>query len=84
MIKKKIVVQMSGGLEARPTALLVQTASQFESTIYIESNEKKVNAKSIMGMLTLGISQGEEVIVHADGIDEEEALGKMEDYLRGR
>ena len=52
MIKKPITIQLANGLEARPVALLVQVASQFESEIHIESGKRKVNAKSIMGMMT--------------------------------
>lgn len=81
MIKKPITIQLSSGLEARPVAVLVQVASQFESNIYVESGEKKVNAKSIMGMMTLGLTTGEEVVVTAEGGDEEDAIGEIEKYL---
>ena len=81
MIKKPITIQLSSGLEARPVAMLVQVASQFESNIHVEIAEKKVNAKSIMGMMTLGLSAGEEVVVSADGGDEEDAIGEIEKYL---
>ena len=53
MIKKPITIHLSTGLEARPVAQLVQVASQFNSEIYVEVGKKKVNAKSIMGMMTL-------------------------------
>ena len=53
MTKKEVEIRLENGLEARPVALLVQTASQFDSAIYIESGNAKVNAKSIMGMMTL-------------------------------
>ena len=56
MIKKPITIQIPSGLEARPVALLVQVASQFESDIYVESEQRRVNAKSIMGMMTLGLT----------------------------
>ena len=56
MIKKPITIRISNGLEARPVAMLVQVASQYESEIYVESGKRKVNAKSIMGMMTLGLS----------------------------
>lgn len=81
MIRQSITIQLPSGLEARPVALLVQVASQYESSIYVESNEKKVNAKSIMGMMTLGLSAGEEVVVSADGNDEKEAIENIEKYL---
>ena len=78
MIKKPITIHLSTGLEARPVAQLVQVASQFNSEIYVEIGRKKVNAKSIMGMMTLGLAAGEEVeasigteveLVTADNVD---------------
>ena len=84
MIRQSIKIQLPSGLEARPVAVLVQVASQYESSIYVESNEKKVNAKSIMGMMTLGLSSGEEVIVSADGADEKEAIDNIERYLSSK
>jgi len=81
MIKKQIEIQIPNGLEARPVALLVQVASQYESEIYVESEEKKVNAKSIMGMMSLGLASGEEVTVSVDGPDEKEAIKDIEKYL---
>lgn len=83
MLKKAVKIQLKNGLEARPVAVLVQVASQHESTVYIESNGKKVNAKSIMGMMTLGLASGEEVAVIADGKDEEEAVANIEKFLSG-
>ena len=81
MIKKPITINLSTGLEARPVAQLVQVASQFNSEIYVEIGKKRVNAKSIMGMMTLGISVGEEITVTADGADEETAIAEIERYL---
>ena len=81
MIKKPITVQLASGLEARPVALLVQVASQYESKIYVETENKKVNAKSIMGMMTLGLNAGESVVVSADGTDEQAAIENIEKYL---
>ena len=81
MIKKPITVQLANGLEARPVALLVQGASQYESKIYVETENKKVNAKSIMGMMTLGLNAGESVVVSADGTDEQAAIENIEKYL---
>ena len=59
MKMKAVKIQLSGGLEARPVAMLVQVASQHDSTVYLESEGKKVNAKSIMGMMSLGLDSGE-------------------------
>lgn len=84
MIKKPITIQIADGLEARPTALLVQVASQYESTIYVENEGKKVNAKSIMGMMTLGLNEGECVTISAEGPDEEAAMQGIEKYLSGK
>ena len=81
MIKKPITVQLANGLEARPVALLVQVASQYEIKIYVETENKKVNAKSIMGMMTLGLNAGESVVVSADGTDEQAAIENIEKYL---
>lgn len=84
MVTKKILIKIPTGLEARPVALLVQVASQYESNIYVECDEKKVNAKSIMGMMSLGLAAGEEVIVSADGSDEEVAMENIEKYLSSK
>ena len=81
MIRKPMTVQLTSGLEARPVAVLVQVASQYESKIYVEIDNKKVNAKSIMGMMTLGLSTGESVVVSAEGTDEEAAIENIEKYL---
>ncbi len=83
MIEKSITIQLSGGLEARPIAMLVQVASQHESSVYIEADGKKVNAKSIMGMMSLALGTGESVKVTADGSDEKEAMRDIEEYLSG-
>lgn len=84
MIKKPITIQLTDGLDARPTALLVQVASQYESRIYVENGNKKINAKSIMGMMTLELSAGESVVVSADGSDEAAAIENIEKYLSSR
>lgn len=81
MIQKDIEIQISSGLEARPVAVFVQVASRFESSIYVESGNRKVNAKSIMGMMTLGLDVGEHVTVIADGADEAEAIAEIDKYL---
>ncbi len=81
MIEKVMKIQLPTGLEARPVAVLVQVASKHESTVYIQSGEKKVNAKSIMGMMSLGLDSGETVTVIADGQDEKQAVESIEEYL---
>ena len=81
MIKKPITIQIPSGLEARPVAILVQVASQYESQIHVEVEGKRVNAKSIMGMMTLGLESEEKVTVEATGADEEKAMQEIEKYL---
>lgn len=84
MTKRNIQVKLKNGLEARPVALLVQEASKYDSIIYIESGEKKVNAKSIMGMMTLGLVIGDELSVTAEGADEQTAVDNIEKFLTGQ
>ena len=67
MTKRTVTIELASGLEARPIAMLVQLASSYESRIYVQSDNKKVNAKSIMGMMTLDLPVGEQVVVTADG-----------------
>lgn len=81
MTKKDITIQLTGDLDARPVAMLVQIASQFDSTVYIETGDKRVNAKSIMGMMSLGMSAGEQLTVVTDGSDEDNALEAIDKYL---
>lgn len=82
MISKTIKINLSEDAEARPVAVLVQKASQFESKVLIEAGDKKINAKSIMGMMSLGLKQGAEVVVSADGADETRAVEELTDYLQ--
>ncbi len=81
MISKMIKINLASGLEARPVAMLVQVASQYESSIYVVDGTKKVNAKSIMGMMTLGLHVGDEIEVQADGSDAQVAIDKIEAFL---
>ena len=83
-MRKEMVVQLAGGLEARPIAVLVQVASQYESSIYLEADEKRVNAKSIMGMMTLALKAGEKLVVEANGSDEAAAIEGIEKYISGQ
>ena len=83
MKKKSIHISLEDEQMARHIAFLVQKASKFESAIYIQSGDKKVNAKSIMGMMTLGIDISEELEVSADGSDEEAALEGITCFLSG-
>ncbi len=84
MTKKNIQIRLKGGLEARPVALLVQEASKYESRIYIQSGDKRVNAKSIMGMMSLGLDNGEKLEISAEGSDEQEAVEGIEGFLSSK
>lgn len=84
MTVKKIQIKLENGLEARPIALLVQEASKYESKIYIQSGDRKVNAKSIMGMMSLGLDNGEALTVSAEGTDEQAAMDGIEHFLSGK
>ena len=81
MIRKPVTINLTTGLEARPVAQLVQVASQYESEIYVEIGRKRVNAKSIMGMMTLGLDAGEEITLSTNGADEEAAMTSIVRYL---
>lgn len=84
MIEKSIEIKMAEDFDARPIAMLVQIASRHESSIHIVAEGKKVNAKSIMGMMSMALNQGETVTVVADGRDEQEAIEHISDYLSGK
>ena len=81
MTTKDITIGIQTGLEARPVAVCVQVASQFQSKIYVEHGNVKVNAKSIMGMMSLVLTAGDSVTICADGEDQEKAIAKLEEFL---
>lgn len=81
MIRRDVKVGMSVGKEATPIAMLVQTASQFDSKTIIKKGDKAINAKSIMGMMSLGLFEGDEFVVEVEGDDEEMAADAIEKYL---
>ena len=80
-MRKTVEVQMDAGMEARPIALMVQTANQFSSHLYLEMDGKHVNAKSIMGMMSLGFGNGDALEIEANGPDEEVAVEEMKNYI---
>ena len=80
-MKKDVVIEMSNTMEATPIAHLVQLANQFESRVYFEMDTKRVNAKSIMGMMSLVLSTGTTVTIDAEGSDEDKAINAMENFL---
>ena len=82
MVQEKVEVRLTTGLQARPAALFVQEANRFTSDVFLEKNGKKVNAKSIMGLMSLAVSTGTEVTLIAEGEDEKEALEKLSAYVQ--
>ena len=84
MKKQVVTIEIASGLEARPVAMLVQVASQYDSEIYIMRDNKKVNAKSIMGMMTLGLDMGDSIEGSTNGTDEEKAMEAIVEYLSAK
>lgn len=83
MTKKDFEIKLDESLQVRAVALLVQVASQFDSEVYVENGPKKINAKSIMGVMTIGLNNGETLTVTANGADEEQAVEKIGRFLSG-
>lgn len=84
MKRETTTVQLKNGLEVRPIAVLVQLASRYDSKVYLESDGKRVNAKSIMGMMSLGLNTGASVVIEADGTDEDAAVESLAGFLSGK
>ena len=82
MVEKKVEVNLKTGLQARPAALFVQEANRFASDIFLEKDGKKVNAKSIMGLMSLAVSSGAEINLIAEGSDEQEAVEALEKFVQ--
>ncbi len=82
MFNKEIVVRCESGLHNRQATYFVQKANEFESTIYLESGNRKMNAKSLLGIMSLGIVTGSTVTLTAAGSDEEEAVNALEALLQ--
>lgn len=74
MYSREVEVQNQVGLHARPATFFIQKANEFKSSIWVEKDERKVNAKSLLGVLSLGITKGTTINIIADGNDEEEAV----------
>ena len=76
-VKKDVLVQNQVGLHARPATFLIQKANEFKSSIWVEKDERRVNAKSLLGVLSLGIVGGTSIDIIADGSDEQEAVDSL-------
>lgn len=81
MVEKQFIVTDEQGIHARPASILVSTATKFKSEINLIYNEKNVNLKSILGVMSLGIGLGAEFKISATGVDEQDALNELEEAL---
>ena len=77
MFVKEVVVQNQVGLHARPATFFIQKANEYKSSIWVEKDERRVNAKSLLGVLSLGITKGLSISIIAEGSDEEEAVNGL-------
>ena len=77
MCVKEVIVQNQVGLHARPATFFIQKANEFKSSIWVEKEERRVNAKSLLGVLSLGIVGGTKIDIIADGSDEQEAVDSL-------
>jgi len=84
MTERMVTIKNRAGIHARPAALLVQTASKFASTIWLEKGSDRINAKSIMGIITLGASFGTPIRIITEGTDEEAAAAAIEALFESR
>jgi catabolite repression HPr-like protein len=82
MLEKQVKVLLKTGLQARPAALFVQEANSFSSDVFLEKNGKKVNAKSIMGLMSLAVNSGTEIKLIVEGNDEDEALEALTAFVQ--
>ncbi|WCK54127.1 HPr family phosphocarrier protein [Aneurinibacillus sp. Ricciae_BoGa-3] len=81
MVQEKATVNLKTGLQARPAAFFVQEANRFVSDVYLEKDNKRVNAKSIMGIMSLAVGSGVVILISAEGNDEEEAVKKLKEFV---
>ena len=81
MITKEAVINNQVGLHARPATFFIQKANEFKSSIWIEKDERRINAKSLLGVLSLGIIKGMTMDIAADGPDEQEAVEALEQLI---
>ena len=81
VISKEVTINNQVGLHARPATFFIQKANEFKSSIWIEREERRVNAKSLLGVLSLGIVKGTAVTIVADGVDENEAIATLSELI---
>jgi len=81
MFSKEVLVSNQVGLHARPATFFIQKANEYKSSIWVEKDERKVNAKSLLGVLSLGITRGVNINIIADGSDEEQAVMSLVELI---
>jgi len=81
MVVRKININSRAGLQSKSAAIFIQKASNYKSDIWIVKGERKANAKSLLGVLSLGIGPGEQLSISAEGEDEEQAVAEISEYL---
>ena len=83
MVTQEVTINNEVGLHARPATFFIQTANEFKSGIWVEKDERRVNAKSLLGVLSLGITKGTTITLLADGSDEKEAVAALSELVSG-
>ena len=81
MISRNVTIQNNVGLHARPATFFIQKANSYKSSVWIEKDDRKISAKSLLGVLSLGIAQGMTVTIIADGQDEKDAVDGLYDLI---
>lgn len=81
MFSKEVLVSNQVGLHARPATFFIQKANEFKSSIWVEREDRKVNAKSLLGILSLGITRGVNITISAEGVDEEQAINALVELI---
>ena len=81
MYSKEVTVENAVGLHARPATFFIQKANEFNSSIWVEKDERRVNAKSLLGVLSLGVIKGMTINIEASGVDEEEAVQVLSELV---
>lgn len=81
MYMKEVVVQNQVGLHARPATFFIQKANEFKAGIWVEKDSVRVNAKSLLGVLSLGVTKGASITIIAEGADEEEAVSSLAELI---
>ena len=84
MIRREVTIQNTIGLHARPATFFIQKANEFRCSIWVEKDDRKVNAKSLLGVLSLGIVCGTTVNIIADGVDEKRAAEELAEIVNSK